>query len=312
MKSDAKYIFELVNKFAGYGFNKSHAAAYGLVSYHTAYMKANYPEEFLAASMTLDMSNTDKLAQFAAEARRHGIEVKPPCVNASDVDFLAEPAPPASEPLTDGAKAARGAIRYSLAALRNIGASAVSTIVTERTAKGRYKSLDDFATRLNPKAINKRALETLAAAGALDALEKNRALVSRQRRSALERGRADRGRSFDRAGQPARPDDDVVGRRFAHRSQVAPDAGVDADGALEPRVRCGRLLSLRPSARRVRSHPAQARRQELRGDRGADRARRRRKAALPASSSPRASASRSAATSSPSRCSPTRPDSSRR
>ncbi len=177
VKSDAKYIFELVNKFAGYGFNKSHAAAYGLVSYHTAYMKANYPEEFLAASMTLDMSNTDKLAQFAAEARRHGIEVKPPCVNASDVDFLAEPAPPATEPLTDGAKAARGAIRYSLAALRNIGASAVSTIVAERTAKGRYKSLDDFATRLNPKAINKRALETLAAAGALDALEKSRALV---------------------------------------------------------------------------------------------------------------------------------------
>jgi DNA polymerase-3 subunit alpha len=135
-------------------------------------MKANYPEEFLAASMTLDMSNTDKLAQFAAEARRHGIEVKPPCVNTSDVDFLAEPATSAP----DGERG-RGAIRYSLAALRNIGASAVSTIVAERTAKGRYKTLDDFATRLNPKAMNKRALETLAAAGALDALEKNRALV---------------------------------------------------------------------------------------------------------------------------------------
>jgi DNA polymerase-3 subunit alpha len=168
-QADAAYIFELVNKFAGYGFNKSHAAAYALVSYHTAYMKANYPEEFIAASMTLDMSNTDKLALFASEARRQRIEVKPPCVNASEVDFVAEP------PVAGGTE--RGAIRYSLAALRNIGATAVSTIVTEREAKGRYKTLADFASRLNPKALNKRGLETLAASGAFDALEANRALV---------------------------------------------------------------------------------------------------------------------------------------
>jgi len=167
-ETDAKYIFELVNKFAGYGFNKSHAAAYALVSYHTAYMKANYREEFLAASMTLDMGNTDKLAQFAAEARKSGIEVKPPCVNASEVDFLAEPSPKAD---------AFGAIRYSLAALKNIGAAAVATIVAERQAQGSYASLADFASRLNPKALNKRALETLASAGAFDALEANRALV---------------------------------------------------------------------------------------------------------------------------------------
>ncbi len=167
-KPDAVYVFELVDKFAGYGFNKSHAAAYALVSYQTAYMKANYREEFLAASMTLDMANTDKLAQFAAEARKSGIEVKPPCVNASEVDFLAEPSRKAGE---------AGAIRYSLAALKNIGPAAVSTIVAERNAKGRYASLPDFASRLNPKALNKRALETLAAAGAFLALEGNRALV---------------------------------------------------------------------------------------------------------------------------------------
>src|SRR4029079_12251577 len=100
---DATYIFELVDKFAGYGFNKSHAAAYALVSYHTAYMKANYREEFLAASMTLDMSNTDKLAMFAAEARKSGITVQPPSVNASEVDFLAEASKEAGKP---------GAIRY--------------------------------------------------------------------------------------------------------------------------------------------------------------------------------------------------------
>jgi DNA polymerase III subunit alpha len=165
---DAQYIFELVDKFAGYGFNKSHAAAYALVSYHTAYMKANFREEFLAASMTLDMSNTDKLAMFAAEAKKSGIAVLPPCVNRSDVDFLAEPPTPDQE---------CGAIRYSLAALKNIGASAVATIVENRNEKGAYNSLAAFAAGINPKALNKRALETLAAGGAFDALEPDRALV---------------------------------------------------------------------------------------------------------------------------------------
>ncbi|MGE0855251.1 MAG: DNA polymerase III subunit alpha, partial [Hyphomicrobiaceae bacterium] len=157
-KADATHIFELVNKFAGYGFNKSHAAAYALVSYHTAYMKANFREEFLAASMTLDMGNTDKLSLFAAEARRSGITVKPPCVNASDVDFLAEP----------GSADTHGAIRYSLAALKNIGASAVEAIVSARREKGPFKSLGDFASRVTPKALNKRALETMSKAGAFD------------------------------------------------------------------------------------------------------------------------------------------------
>ncbi|MGQ0672724.1 MAG: DNA polymerase III subunit alpha, partial [Hyphomicrobium sp.] len=169
-KKDAAYIFELVDKFAGYGFNKSHAAAYALVSYHTAYMKANFREEFLAASMTLDMSNTDKLAMFAAEARKSGIRILPPCVNASEVDFLAEPPKRA-----DGR--ARGAIRYSLAALKNIGASAVATVVTARRKKGPYASLGDFAARIDTRSLNKRALETLSAAGAFDGLEPNRALV---------------------------------------------------------------------------------------------------------------------------------------
>jgi DNA polymerase-3 subunit alpha len=167
-KDEAVYIFELVDKFAGYGFNKSHAAAYALVSYHTAYMKANFREEFLAASMTLDAANTDKLAMFAAEARKSGIRVLPPCVNDSAVEFLAE-APKKGEE--------HGAIRYALAALKNIGASAVETIVESREQKGRYTSLADFAARINTKAINKRALETLSASGAFDGLEKNRALV---------------------------------------------------------------------------------------------------------------------------------------
>jgi DNA polymerase-3 subunit alpha len=167
-QAEAAYIFELVDKFAGYGFNKAHTAAYAHVAYYTAYLKAHFREEFLAASMTLDMANTDKLAMFAAEARKSGIEIRPPCVNRSGVEFMAEP--PKRE---DG----RGAILYALAALKNIGEAAVKTIVEEREARGPYTSLSDFARRLNAKAVGKRALETLALAGAFDALEADRALV---------------------------------------------------------------------------------------------------------------------------------------
>jgi DNA polymerase III subunit alpha len=160
-RADAEYIFELVDKFAGYGFNKSHAAAYALVSYQTAYLKANFREEFLAASMTLDMGNTDKLAMYTAEASKANIAILPPCINASEVDFLA----------------GERSIRYSLAALKNIGAQAVESIVAERRANGAFRDLSDFARRSNSKALNKRALETLSAAGAFDALESNRAFV---------------------------------------------------------------------------------------------------------------------------------------
>jgi DNA polymerase-3 subunit alpha len=168
-RDDAIYIFNLVDKFAGYGFNKSHAAAYALVSYQTAYLKAHFREEFFAASMTLDMGNTDKLSMFASEARKSGIAMRPPSVNVSGVDFGAEP--PEGDAKT-------GAIRYSLAALKNIGAGAVETIVSEREANGPFVSLADFASRVDAKALNKRAIETLAKGGAFDELEPNRALVA--------------------------------------------------------------------------------------------------------------------------------------
>ena len=168
-RDDAIYIFNLVDKFAGYGFNKSHAAAYALVSYQTAYLKAHFREEFFAASMTLDMGNTDKLSMFASEARKSGIAMRPPSVNVSGVDFGAEP--PEGDAKT-------GAIRYSLAALKNIGAGAVETIVNEREANGPYVSLADFSSRVDAKALNKRAIETLAKGGAFDELEPNRALVA--------------------------------------------------------------------------------------------------------------------------------------
>ncbi|MEM7397381.1 MAG: DNA polymerase III subunit alpha [Pseudomonadota bacterium] len=158
-KGRAEYIFELVAKFAGYGFNKSHAAAYALIAYQTAYFKANFPPEFVAASMTLDMGNADKLNSFAQDARRLGIELEQPSANHSDVGFISN----------------GNAIRYSLAALKNVGQHAVESIVAERDANGPFKDISDFARRLNPRQVNKRALETLATAGAFDELGIDRA-----------------------------------------------------------------------------------------------------------------------------------------
>ncbi|WJR81517.1 DNA polymerase III subunit alpha [Bradyrhizobium sp. NP1] len=160
-KGQADTIFELLAKFADYGFNKSHAAAYALVSYHTAYMKAHYPVEFIAASMTLDLNNTDKLSEFRAEAQRLGIKVEAPNINRSGATF----------------EVGDNTIYYALAALKGVGLQAVEQIVEARKSKGAFTSLADFAARVNPRAINKRIIESLAAAGAFDTLEPNRARV---------------------------------------------------------------------------------------------------------------------------------------
>jgi DNA polymerase III subunit alpha len=160
-KGQAETIFELLAKFADYGFNKSHAAAYALVSYHTAYMKAHYPVEFIAASMTLDLNNTDKLSEFRSEAQRLGIKVDPPSINRSGATF----------------EVSDGTIHYALAALKGVGPQAVEQIVAERRKNGAFTSLADFASRVSPRAINKRIIESLAAAGAFDVLEPNRARV---------------------------------------------------------------------------------------------------------------------------------------
>ncbi len=156
-RGQAEAIFELLARFADYGFNKSHAAAYALVAYQTAYMKANHPVEFIAASMTLAMGNTDKLSEFRAEAERLGIKVEPPSVNRSGVEFD-----------VDG-----GTIRYALAALKGVGHQAVETIVAARGDRP-FTDLADFAGRINPRAVNKRVLESLAAAGGFDGIEPDR------------------------------------------------------------------------------------------------------------------------------------------
>jgi DNA polymerase-3 subunit alpha len=164
VKADlANFIFDLLAKFADYGFNKSHAAAYALIAYQTAWFKAHYPAEFLAASMTFDKSQTDKLAEFRDEARRLGIAVEPPSIRRSGVDF--DVAPGADGKLT---------IRYALSAIKGVGEGQAESIVRSRGDRP-FTSLSDFARRLNPREVNKKVLENLAACGAFDELDPNRA-----------------------------------------------------------------------------------------------------------------------------------------
>ncbi len=164
-KEKANEIFDLMAKFADYGFNKSHAAAYALVSYQTAYLRANYPVAFLAACMSLSITNTDKLAILRADAIRSGIQVLPPDVNKSGADFQ-------PEALTDGTFA----IRYALGAIKRVGVAAMNDLVNARGEKI-FTDVSDFAARIDPKNITRGQIEILAKAGAFDTLHKNRAQV---------------------------------------------------------------------------------------------------------------------------------------
>ncbi|HBH43253.1 MAG TPA: DNA polymerase III subunit alpha [Hyphomonas atlantica] len=155
----ANDIFDTMEKFAGYGFNKSHAAAYALIGYHTGYLKRHFPVEFLAASMSLDIGNTDKLAAFFQEAKRLKIPVLAPDVNSSTADFDVRD----------------GAVVYALGALKGVGLEAMKHVVEIRERDGRFEDLYDFAERVDPKHVNKKAFESLSKAGAFDSFEPNRA-----------------------------------------------------------------------------------------------------------------------------------------
>jgi DNA polymerase-3 subunit alpha len=163
-KDKASSIFDQVDKFAGYGFNKSHAAAYALVCYQTAYLKANHPVEFFAATMTLDMGNADKIGGYRRDLEKLGIPLLPPDVTRSTAEF-------SPELLADGSKA----IRYALAAIKGVGREAMNRLVEERETNGPFSDLFDFAERLDQRVLNKRLLENLIKAGAFDTLNANRA-----------------------------------------------------------------------------------------------------------------------------------------
>ena len=155
----ADTLFELMAKFSGYGFNKGHAAPYALIGYQTAWLKANAPVEFFAASMSLDISNTDKLTVFYQDARRFGVVVRPPDVNRSSADFTVED----------------GEVLYALGGIRNVGLQAMEHVVEVRASGGPFRDIFDFVERVDPRQVNRRTLETLARAGAFDSLGHDRA-----------------------------------------------------------------------------------------------------------------------------------------
>jgi len=160
-EAKANELFDLIDKFAGYGFNKSHAAAYALLTYQTGWLKAHHRPEFYAASMSFDIALTDKLAMFVEDMRRGGVECLPPDINASGPSFTVE----------------NGAVRYALGALKGVGEKAMEALVEERERGGAFASLEDFAARIDPRLLNRRQLESLAGGGAFDAIKPDRAAV---------------------------------------------------------------------------------------------------------------------------------------
>ena len=150
----AEYVFDLMAKFAGYGFNKSHSAAYALISYQTAYLKAHYPSQFMAALLSCDMHNTDKIVLYINECREHDIEVLPPDINESLIDFSVHD----------------DRIRFGMAAVKNVGKSALQSIIEEREEGGRFTSLEDFCNRVDSRKVNSRVIESLIKSGSFDSV----------------------------------------------------------------------------------------------------------------------------------------------
>jgi DNA polymerase-3 subunit alpha len=170
-EAKANEVFDLLEKFAGYGFNKSHAAAYAIVAYQTAFLKANHPVEFFCAMMTNDMADTDKLSQYIAEARTMGIETLPPDVNESGLYFT-----PSAGAAADTAAPTQNRIRFGLAAIKGVGEVAVQNILQAR-AQGRFKSLSDLCDRVDSRTVNRKILEAFIKSGACDCFGETRATL---------------------------------------------------------------------------------------------------------------------------------------
>lgn len=202
-KDEANRLFDLIDKFAGYGFNKSHAAAYALLSYQTAWLKAHYPEEFYAASMCFDMHQSEKLAVFVDDLRRNGVELLGPDIAKSEAEFMVEE--------TDTGHA----VRYALAGIRNVGERAMVQVVAEREAHGPFESLQDVFQRLPAGSMNRKQLEGLTGGGAFDGFEPNRAkLVANADMLLAVADAANRERSSGQAGLFGGEDDPVPDLRL--------------------------------------------------------------------------------------------------
>jgi DNA polymerase-3 subunit alpha len=179
-KSEAEQIFELIERFAGYGFNKSHSTRYAFIAYQTAYMKAHWPVEFMAALLTYEMGDTDKIVEYIGECREMGIEVMAPDINESDVNFT-----PSYKETGQGDK---GVIRFGLAAVKGVGERAVEQIIVARDELGRFQSLFHFCENVDLRAVNKQVLEALIKAGAFDRLGGNRRQMLEGLEKAMEVG----------------------------------------------------------------------------------------------------------------------------
>jgi len=173
-RQTAEHIFGLMEQFAGYGFNKSHSTAYALIAYQTAYLKAHYPAEFMAATLSSFLANTDKLVTFFDECRRMDIELLPPDVNASQWKFTVED----------------GKIRLGLGAIKNVGQAAVEGVIEERDSRGPYESMFDLCTRADARQLNRRMLESLVKGGALDCTGASRSRMTAGVNDAISRGQA--------------------------------------------------------------------------------------------------------------------------
>ena len=181
-KQQAEQIFELIERFAGYGFNKSHSTRYAFIAYQTAYMKAHWPVEFMAALLTYEMDNTDKIVDYIAESNQMGIEVMAPDINESGVDFT-----PLYEEDENGARK-KGVIRFGLAAVKGVGEKAVEQIIAARDQVGRFQSLFHFCESVDLRAANKQVLEALIKAGAFDDLGGSRSQMMAGLEAAMENG----------------------------------------------------------------------------------------------------------------------------
>ncbi len=169
--AEAGHVFDLIVEFAGYGFPKAHSTAYAYITYQTAFLKANHPAEFLASVLTIESANHDRLSRYIAHVREKGIEILPPDVNESDMDF----------------SVVDGAIRFGFAGIKNVGAGAIEVILEARTSDGPFKSIFDFSDRVDARKVNRRVVEALVKCGAFDSLHPGRASVWASIDSALER-----------------------------------------------------------------------------------------------------------------------------